>query len=265
MSASVWFDRPIVTLLVGAFITVVLVPFAARRWASKQKELEVKTSLVSDIADTTMTFVTTITTIREALRIPPVPYGTVSRGWRVLGWQLTMRRDPMTSNSTPSRAEATGSVGADELETTRAAFKVRQQVIGTRLEAYFGWSGIPEQWDQLCAVVELLAPARNDPLDPGAARHRQAELDRKVEGLWTALTLTAMTRTEADAEVPTGDSDYEWRLARIRLLYCKAEIVRRILRDPMPVFEWRYSRARRRYLRQERERSTARPRRTLPA
>jgi hypothetical protein len=37
-----WLDRPIVTLLMGVFITAFIVPIAARRWASKQKEQEVR-------------------------------------------------------------------------------------------------------------------------------------------------------------------------------------------------------------------------------
>src|SRR5689334_22408451 len=62
-----WLDRPIVTLLIGLAITAVIAPVVARRWSRKQKEQEIKTDLVSDIARTMMQLITCATTARESI------------------------------------------------------------------------------------------------------------------------------------------------------------------------------------------------------
>jgi hypothetical protein len=291
VSLPAWVDRPVVTLLVGALVTVVLVPFAARRWASKQKELEVKADLISDIADTVMTLVTRITTVRELVlasratnsgdagagqslcgprplaaqaaqeAAPPrdrcVPRPSFFAMWRRMS--LTAGRDPPHG-----RAEATSCDGVNRLAESYEDFRVKRQVIGTRLEAYFGWSGIADRWDDLCDCAELLGIGRGNAGHHCEWGETHARFLGDVDRLWAELGLSEASEREAAASVPQRDPDRDWLLARIRVLYCKAEIVRLILRSPMPVFASKLSRVWRAYRKDEKKRNLPSPRR-IPA
>lgn len=58
---SLWYDwlsHPLLLLLVGAVISSFLIPDITRRWQDHQKELELKTALVSQITDATTSTLT---------------------------------------------------------------------------------------------------------------------------------------------------------------------------------------------------------------
>ena len=223
-----WVDRPIVTLLIGLSITAVVVPFAARRWASKQKEQEVKTDLVSDIAITRMRVITRATMARESI----------------------LAGDQQESSQPKDRA-AVSELVKEELRK----FGLKRQVIGTRLEAYFGAKGIPEWWDHLCDSVEQLCEL----WDISPRSQQLNELEQDIEHLWGTLKLTKARRTQAENDLKydlrkeNRKVDCDWRWARMRLLYCKASVIRLILQEPMPVYAWRFSRARHAYRKAEKK------------
>src|SRR5215468_2390570 len=228
-----WLDRPIITVLIGVFFTAIIVPIAARRWARKQKEQEVKTDLVSDIAITMMQLITRATTARKSI-FAQHPQGRL----HPIRWPY--------------------SVASEAVKEELAKFGLKRQVIGTRLEAYFGWVGIPQHWDDLCDYVEQLCELWDIP--PGSSCQQLEDLNRKIERLWKRLGLTRASRTEAkrdlerDLKKENGKVDRKWRWARIRLLYCKANIIRQILTEPMPVFASWPSKAKRAYLKAKRKR-----------
>lgn len=281
MSSPEWWDRPIVTLLVGVLITAGLAPFVARRWASRQKELEVKAALVSDVADTIMILFVSVMNARELVlasaEVPhsysgfvrsrrstgltaiPTTLSAPPRGTGVgqrlrlsfLGCELSMNVNRHGARDREGTRQA-----VERMQDTKANFRVKRQVIGTRLEAYFGWSGIPELWDRLCDCAELLdTPPRQSAAGPDEARQRMNRLTAETDGLWRALGLTEASRQEAERAVSFEVADREWLVARMRLLHCKAEIIRRILRAPMPVFASKLSRSWRMYRKQEKTRS----------
>jgi hypothetical protein len=95
---------------------------------------------------------------------------------------------------------------------------------------------------------------------PGPPCQQLEELQGQIEGLWARLRLSKASLTEAkrdlerDLRKGNGEVDREWRWARIQLLYCKANIVRQILTEPMPVFAWWLSKAKHTYRKAKRKR-----------
>ena len=112
------FRHPFLLLVVGALLSGVVVPALTRHWQVHQKELEVKIDLVSDISESIMNFVIAI----QVAHVGMDRYG----------------QNP------------------DQGDLTRAyrEWQVRSAVIGSKLQAYFHDSIVPEEWAKLCEVLE---------------------------------------------------------------------------------------------------------------
>jgi len=70
--------HPLIVLLVGAALTGILVPAFTRRWQNRQKELEIKAALVSDLSEAIMSIVMAVQFVRSRtesvqmkLELPP--------------------------------------------------------------------------------------------------------------------------------------------------------------------------------------------------
>lgn len=239
-----WLDRPIVTLLIGLAITAVIVPFAARRWTSKQKEQEIKTDLVSDIAINMMQLITRATLARDSILARDRQKSSHPGKWPYLLGR--------------SRLEVKDKAAASEVvKEELATFELKRQVIATKLEAYFGPVGIPECWDHLCDSVEQLCELWD--MSPKFPCGELEDLKQDIKVLWRTLGLTQAYLEEAkkdleyDLRKENRKGDREWRWARMQLLYCKASIIRKILHDRMPVYAWWLSKARRDYRKAEKK------------
>lgn len=110
--------HPFLLLVVGALLSGVVVPALTRHWQVHQKELEIKIDLVSDISVTIMTFLMAI----QIAHIGKDRYG----------------QNPDQGTLTVAYRD----------------WQVRSVVIGTKLQAYFHDSRVPEEWSHLCNVIE---------------------------------------------------------------------------------------------------------------
>lgn len=114
-------NNPLLVLIVGAIFTGIFIPWITRRWQYKQKELELKTKLVSDITKSVMKTAMTIYLFNAPKN------------------QLQLSMD---SNKQQ-----------EELNETYKEWKVDSCIIGTKLHAYFpeeklGDEQIHKKWDR---------------------------------------------------------------------------------------------------------------------
>jgi hypothetical protein len=114
--------HPLFLLLVGFALTGVIVPAITRLWQIRQKELEIKIDLVSDVSESVMTFLMAIQFVH-----------------------LTPRRFP-------DRAQELSEF-QQELNKRYIEWEVRRSVIGTKLEAYLPHTSIPKEWTNFSAVM----------------------------------------------------------------------------------------------------------------
>src|SRR5687767_12760316 len=106
-------EHPFTILLAGAAISGLLIPSITRRWQNHQKALEIKTQLVSDLSKSIMEIV--MATQFAHLRAPSQQQADFDRAYR--DWEI------------------------------------QSGVIGTKLQAYFSGSTIPEEWSQFSEIV----------------------------------------------------------------------------------------------------------------
>jgi hypothetical protein len=107
--------HPLFLLLVGFALTGVIVPAITRLWQTRQKELEIKIDLVSDVSESVMTFLMAI----QFVHVKPRRY--------------------------PDRAKELSEF-QQELNKRYFEWEVRRSVIGTKLEAYLPDKTIPAKW-----------------------------------------------------------------------------------------------------------------------
>lgn len=107
------FAHPLVLLLVGVLVTSVLVPRFTRQWQNRDKELDVKTTLVADISESVTDFV---------LAVQFAELASVSQ----------------------SQAD---------FDRAYRQWEVDSAAIESKLQAYFPRSDIPEEWRRYSLVV----------------------------------------------------------------------------------------------------------------
>jgi hypothetical protein len=116
--------HPLVVLLVGAVVTGLLIPSLLRISRDRQKELELKTELVSEISESIMQMVTDI----EFFHMNP---------------------EPPRQKDKPSDLK-------QELDEAHRKWRVRSAVIGTKLESYFPQTEIPSNWGTSVETIQRL-------------------------------------------------------------------------------------------------------------
>jgi hypothetical protein len=112
--------HPLVVLLVGAAVTGFLIPTLTRRSQDRQKELELKTELVSELSESIM----------EMVMAVQFSHMTLTRGEDVDLESLEK-----------------------ELNQAYREWEVRSAVIGTKLQSYFPATTIPTEWREFSNTV----------------------------------------------------------------------------------------------------------------
>jgi hypothetical protein len=113
-----WLAHPIVLLIVGALISNLLIPQATRQWQVDQKQLDIKTSLVSQISELATRFVMTVQFAEMGARsLSQADYDASFREW-----------------------------------------EIKQSIVASLLEAYFPNTSISNEWKDYCkALTQLYA------------------------------------------------------------------------------------------------------------
>ena len=121
---SEFLKHPFILLLTGFALTGLIVPTITRWWQIRQKELEIKIELVSEISESVMKFVMAIQFSHIAAR----SYG--------------------------NHTEELSRIQHD-LNNSYHEWEVRSAVIGTKLQAYLpDTSSIPEEWTDFGRVMQ---------------------------------------------------------------------------------------------------------------
>lgn len=105
--------HPMIILLVGAALTGLIIPLITRRWQDRQKALELKTELVSELSQAIMEIVLSVQFVQ-------------------------MQSQYMDQ---------------EKLDQAYLAWETRSAVIGTKLQAYFPETTIPAEWTRFSEVV----------------------------------------------------------------------------------------------------------------
>jgi hypothetical protein len=150
--------HPLVVLLVGAALTGILVPALTRRWQDRQKELDIKASLVSELSEAIMSIVMAVQFVR--VRAERAQHGLV---------------DTFDEKAKEKRQE--------EFSEAYRTWEVRSAVLGTKLEAYFPDTTIPSDWTTFSDVV-----TRFYALEGVREHHRQEGLTRLLEQMLPSLS-----------------------------------------------------------------------------
>jgi hypothetical protein len=196
--------HPFALLLAGALFSAVIVPRLTRQWQNEQKELEVRTGLVSEMSETVMRFVTILEHVH------------VQR-------HLVASRDP--------DRVAAASDAMDKLVHAFQSFDVSRSVVGTKLEAYLpdgtarGWTTFSER------LIDLYRLERVPDADyPGAV----LDLADRLKD----LPDYDERRLDADERARQRDAyvDVEWGTLELLLLAEKLRLIRVVLRQSMPPF-----------------------------
>lgn len=116
-------DHPLIVLLVGAVVTGLLVPAVTRRWQDRQKELELKTGLVSELSESIMEIV------------------------------MAVQFHHMTAGRCGQGDDANNLM--QELNQAYRTWEVRSAVIATKLRSYFPATTVPDEWTQFSETITL--------------------------------------------------------------------------------------------------------------
>jgi hypothetical protein len=182
--------QPLVLLFAGAILTGLLLPGLARQWQDRQKEIELKTGLVSELSESIVEIV------------------------------MAVQFAHIRSTRKGSRA-GNGDVRAAQQELDRAylTWEVRSAVIGTKLQAYFSETTIPESWTAFSEIVTdfyALEGVNNEDAKQELARDIRTRLSR-MRGVG-------------------GEVGEEWVNLKNGVLEVKADLIDQILRSPIHIF-----------------------------
>lgn len=115
--------HPFILLVTGAMLSGLIIPLITRSWQNRQKSLEIKTGLVSEISETVMEFFMSIQFVHIRKEI---------------------RGNPPIAVTPQEQAE---------FDQAYKAWEVRSAVIGTKLQAYFPESNISKKWTAFSDVL----------------------------------------------------------------------------------------------------------------
>jgi hypothetical protein len=163
--------HPLVVLLVGAVITGLLIPWLTHGWQNRQKELEIKTGLVSDISESTMTILKRI----EAVQV----------------LRTGLPQDASNDNAAPEDERKRGikrqfQEAFDTMNQASQDFAIQSAVIRTKLQAYL--PEVSSNWSDFSDVVLRLYALEGIRGEQGH-KHYKEELRQKLSGLLSPGTL----------------------------------------------------------------------------
>ena len=110
-------------LIVGAVISGLIIPLITRNWQNRQKSLEIKTNLVSEISQSVMEFFMSVQFVHLRAEQRQSSQGDVSQEEQI------------------------------EFDQAYKTWEVKSAVIGTKLEAYLTESKLPEAWTTFSNIV----------------------------------------------------------------------------------------------------------------
>jgi hypothetical protein len=206
--------HPLTILVFGALLTGLLVPAITRRWQDRQKELELKTELVSALSEVITSIVLAVQFVRLGRARTPT--------------------ELMTADVLADRQRA-----FDEAYRT---WEVQSAVLGTKLQAYFSATRIPKGWTTFSEVVTDFYALEGQ--DTETEARSIADLQ---EGL-AKLTSEFAAAPGVDAgEVTIGILQVkavpgaDWGAVRNGILQMKAALIQRVLNSPASPFRSRLS------------------------
>ena len=195
-------SHPLTLLIVGAVLTGFLAPAITRRWQDRQKELEVKTGLVTELSEVTMSILLAIQFVRVRRDQPTALASTEV---------LTKRQQ--------------------EFDDAYRAWEVQSAIVGTKLQAYFTGTRIPEIWTALSEAITSFYTLEGQ--DESTQQDSISALRAQV------LALPGSRRKLAA----------NWMGLRDGILAVKSELIRVVLHEPVAGFSSRMTLWSRRRLR----------------
>ena len=169
--------HPLIILFAGALISGLLIPAITRQWQNHQKALEIKTQLVSELSKTIMEII--IATQFAHLRAVSQQQADFDKAYR--------------------------------------EWEIQSSVIGTKLQAYFPDTTIPEEWTDFSEIVTYFY-----------ALEGVHENQRSASGLTIAEKLGLSMG-------PEYRHSQDWVKLKNGLLNRKSELIQRVLRTDISV------------------------------
>jgi hypothetical protein len=118
---SEFLGHPMVLLLTGAVLTGFLLPMIARVSQDRQKELEIKVGLVSELSETIMKIIMAVQFAQHVIK-QPIPFDI--------------------------------SKEQENLNNAYRDWEIESAIIGTKLKAYFLKSKIPDDWETFSEIIK---------------------------------------------------------------------------------------------------------------
>lgn len=171
--------HPLFLLLAGAVLTGLLIPTVTRRWQDRQKALELKTELVGEISES-------ITEMVMAVQF--VHLGAAS-------------------------------MNQEKFDEAYREWEARSAVIGTKLQAYFPKTEIPDDWTRLSEVVTDFYA-----LEGVSDELRRSEYSLRIDERLSALLGSQYERTQ------------DWGALKEGISMKKADIIKKVLDSRISVF-----------------------------
>lgn len=190
--------HPLFVLVAGALFTAGL----TRRWQKRQKELETRSQLVSDIADCVMGFDVPLRRVRWVIH----------------------------SGAIADLIRATDGELSADLESCRMEFDVKRCVLHTKLETYFPlhpW--IEEDWTTMATCLLSLSNCVTQPLVEGFS---EADRDR-LGGL--RLDRDAREKAARKAQTRAKEVGEKWAHIEELLLAEKVRLIAAVRKESMRV------------------------------
>lgn len=161
--------------IVTTILAAIFLNFLTHRWQNRQKLMEIRTGLVGEISEAVMEIVMVIQFIRL--------------------------------DHNPSNHK--------DFDEAYKSWEVRSAVIGTKLEAYFGGTTIPNDWSDFSHLLWMFYALE------GVS---EGEREKQEQSFREKLAIF----------VPSAHVEPAWGSLKDGLLVRKAEIIRAILKAPMP-------------------------------
>jgi hypothetical protein len=120
--------HPLTSLFVGAVLSGLIIPLMTRNWQYRQKSLEIKTVLVSEIGQVVMEFLMSVQHVH-------------------------MRKENRKTSQAYNVTETQIREEQAEFGQAHKIWEVKSAVIGTKLQAYLPKSDIPRRWTEFSKVV----------------------------------------------------------------------------------------------------------------
>ena len=191
--------HPLVILVIGAVLSGLLIPSITRQWQERQKELELKTNLVTEIIE----LVTEILICRQYYLSAVFEYREYQRKQRHQDTELV-------AQYTQSMATQ-----GEKLDNANIKWEVKSAVIETKLQVYFPETRIATRWSEFAKAISILVQLTEVP---------QGDRTDVWIPFWRALPIKM---GEEDAEDPNNRQN--WPVQKKAILQNQTYLIQMIL------------------------------------